>query len=187
MKRLIKANSKFNIFFLHGNCRSGLQEKQIFDKFNKRYNISFPNAPQEIKKDSYTWDNEELSISYLNDVINTNNVVLAGFSKGARTILRALYKYQMTKEIKGLILYAPGNLRDIDEWDLLNKNKNLPIVIIVGDKDDVSYEGSLKVYDTLKNNNYNVKLNILKDVSHAYPDNFEKYFNEALQYIENNI
>ena len=105
--------------------------------------IYFPDAPeQSFFENSYLWDDEDTAYNYIVDIIDeykkqsNKKIILAGFSKGARTALKIVYEKRYA--VDGVIAFAPAIINDIDSWKFLFNTIKIPVEIIVGINDELS-------------------------------------------------
>ena len=187
MPTILRDDSEYAILYLHGSHRAGEREKQIFLQMASiRENMYFPNGPERyFHKDEYIWNDEVTAYEYILDIIarhtGDKKVVLAGFSRGARAALKIVYERKFI--VSGVIAYAPANLNDINEWTFLYDTIKVPAAVMVGADDDLAYEKSLRLCDMMRKGNIPVRSTIIENTAHTYPENYERFFTEALNWI----
>jgi predicted esterase len=177
----------YKIYYLHGNTRNGAREHRVFsDMPSIRETIYFPDAPEQyFYENAYIWNDENAAYRYIMDIIARHTehkkIVLAGFSRGARTALKIVYERKYAAD--GVIAYAPANLNDIELWTFLYDTIKVPAEILVG-RDDSVYENTLRLYDMMRKGDIPVRLTAIENTGHAYPEDYERYFTEALERIK---
>lgn len=194
MPAILHEDSEYAIYYLHGNTRSGLLEHQVFaDMRSITDTMYFPDAPeQNFLKYSYLWDDEDTAYQYVTGIIgehkkrSNKKIILAGFSRGARTALKIVYEKGYA--VDGIIAYAPAApVKDIESWDFLMNTIKVPAEIIVGEKDEVSLEDCEKLAALLAKGNIPVRLTLIEGGQHEYPCCFENYFTDALNRLKSVI
>jgi pimeloyl-ACP methyl ester carboxylesterase len=181
-------DSEYAVFFLHGNTRNGALERRVFANMaSLKDTMYFPDAPeQDFLENSYMWDDEDTAYDYITDVIEKHKrtfnrkIILAGFSRGARTALKLVYERKYA--VEGVIAYAPAApVRDIESWDFLFDTIKVPAEILVGEKDELSNEDCGKLYALFGKGNIPARLTVIQNGGHDYPVDFEGCFADALQ------
>jgi predicted esterase len=187
--KLIKANSINNtdkqplLIALHGNQENITITKNYWmPAINRQFLLALPQSSQVEFSDAYSWDDigkgtSELKEHY-NKILSTNNIdkdniLIGGFSAGARIALNSILKSYI--KVKGCIFVAPW-LPEIDEWEQLfssSELKNIKFHVICGNKDDDCLDCTLSFVDILKNNNIPHSFTLVKNLNHDYPESFQ--------------
>ncbi len=182
---------------LANNYRNGLVNSDWMDLFNQTILIC-PDGGNDANSDFNvpTGDEDFISdcIAYAkeNYNIDSNAVVLQGFSLGGRAALK--YGLKHTDKFKGLILNTPAiqgindvmnTMTDSNSVDIEYSNASqLPMFINVGEE-DVLYEYTLNaVYPLLKKQDAILKYNIVPGLEHNIPSN--TIITEAIDFLELN-
>lgn len=176
---------------LHGNQENISVVKDYWIScLNRQFLLALPQSSQVEFSDAYSWEDIEKGASELKEhygkILATNNVdkdniIVGGFSAGARVVLYSILKNYV--EVKGCVFIAPW-LPEIDEWDqILNtlKLKGIKFYIICGDKDDDCLDCTLNLAEKLKEKNISHTFTIVKDLDHDYPEDFS---NDLLNIID---
>jgi len=161
----------------------------------KNYLLALPQSSQIQFSEGYEWKDIEKGSRELKEHyerilekhnIDSDNIIIGGFSAGARVALYSILKDII--QVKGFILAAPW-LPEIDEWaPLLNKirEKGIKGYVVCGDKDDDCYECTRRFTDLLNSKKISHKLRIFKGLDHEYPDNFDEILQKAIVFISKN-
>jgi pimeloyl-ACP methyl ester carboxylesterase len=185
------ADSEYAIYFLHGNTRNGALERRVFTNMaSLEDTMYFPDAPeQDFLENSYMWDDEDAAYDYIMDLIEKHKrtfnrkIILAGFSRGARTALKLVYERKYA--VEGIIAYAPAApVRDIESWDFLLDTIKVPAEILVGEKDELSNEDCRKLYALFGKGNIPARLTVIQNGGHDYQGDFEGCFADALKRLK---
>jgi predicted esterase len=154
--------------------------------------IALPQSSQIQFSDSYDWEDvdkgsDELQAHYDRMLDNQSagpvNVIVGGFSAGAKVALNALLSGQISA--KGFILVAPW-LPEIEEWGYLLDTlaeRDIKGYVICGNADEDSYESTIQLVTLLDEKNVDHVFIEVDGLDHDYPDNFEQLLNEATEYI----
>lgn len=174
------AGKKPLIIMLHGNGQNAAIAGEDWSAATEAgYDIAFVQSSQISSDDSYVWNDivkgaEDLKTAYerLRDQgeFGGREVIMAGFSAGARLALHALLNDLV--DAKGAILVGPW-LPEIEEWmprilDLRGKG----VYILIGEKDIECLPGAKKLADTLDREQQVNLLHIAKGLGHDYPEDF---------------
>jgi len=181
------------IIALHGDqLNIEITEDYWSSCIHKNYLLALPQSSQIQFSDAYEWKDiekgsRELKEHYNNILekynINSDNIIVGGFSAGGRVALYSILKSMI--QVKGFILIAPW-LPEIDEWTyLLDKIKENDIkgYVVCGDRDDDCYECTRRFTDLLDSKKIPYELNIFKGLDHDYPDNYAKILINAIEFI----
>ncbi len=144
----------------------------------------------------YIWDDQstalqevETNFNELNTryIINPKQVIIAGFSMGGETALRAILTGVIPAT--GFILLGPGGPTTDDPaaWLPLlkaNKDKNLRGYIFFGEADQaIPHLAISTLVDLLNDNNIACKLETIPNLSHQYPPDFGPALERALNFV----
>ena len=181
------------MLILHGNGQSALIAKENWNSSaNKDYLLALPQSSQPQFSNSYNWTDyqkgvEEVKVHYAQLLreyhIDRSKVIIGGFSAGTRASLYTVLTGAV--EARGLILNGCW-LPELKEWEPMFgilKEKGIKVYIICGDKDEISLESTLQLAELLKEKGIEYILHIVDGMGHSYPDNFERYLEEAISFI----
>ena len=181
------------MLILHGNGQSALIAEENWNtSANKDFLLALPQSSQPQFSDSYIWTDyvkgaEEVKAHYTQlrgeYLIDRSKVIIGGFSAGTRASLYAVLTGAI--EVRGLILNGCW-LPELKEWEPMFatlKEKGIKFYIICGDKDEISLDSTLQLTELLKENGIEYILHIIDGMGHAYPENFERYIEEAINFI----
>lgn len=199
--KIIKPNIKTNnekqplLIALHGNEENILLTEDYWSScVDNNYVLALPQSSEIGFSNGYYWNNvekgsNELKEEYDNVLqgnnINLENIIIGGFSAGARVALYAMLNDIIN--VKGFIFVGPW-LPEINEWEhLLDKlkSKGIKAYIICGDKDEDCLEGTERFVKMLNERNIPNLFKVIKDLEHDYPDNFDEFLSEGIEFISN--
>jgi dienelactone hydrolase len=148
---------------------------------------------------NFIWDDQEKALRELGEhyaalvsghAVDPKRVVLAGFSMGGETALRA--SLIGTIPVKGFVLLGPGgpsiNDSPADVWAPLiekAKDRGLRGYVMFGEADDsIPHDGIRRIVEMLNEGGIPTKLEIIPGIAHVYPADFAPYARRALKFIE---
>jgi predicted esterase len=179
---------------LHGNGDSvAIIEDYWLPCMRQGYSLAFPQSSQITFWGGYTWADldkgrRELSQhlgSIQSDIpVEPMDMVVAGFSGGARLALLAVMKGDIAPG--GLILVAPW-LPEIDRWGeeiITIGEKGIKLWIFCGDQDRDCLDGARKLGSILKKAGAQVHLDIIQNLDHDFPEDFEARLSKALKELQ---
>jgi predicted esterase len=179
---------------LHGNGDSvAIIEDYWLPCMRQGYSLAFPQSSQITFWGGYTWADLDKGRSELyhhlgsiqSDIpVEPKNMIVAGFSGGARLALLAVMKEDVTPG--GLILVAPW-LPELDRWEKEIKSigeKKIRFWILCGDQDRDCLDGARKLGYILKKAGAQVHLDIIQDLDHDFPEDFEARLSKALKELQ---
>jgi len=174
---------------LHGNGDSAaLIEDYWLPCMRQGYSLAFPQSSQITFWEGYTWadlDKGRSELSVQNGIaVEPADMVVAGFSGGARLALLATMKGDVTPG--GLILVAPW-LPELDKWGEEIRyigEKKIGFWILCGDQDRDCLEGSKRLSSILEKVGAQVQLDIVQDLDHDFPVDFEARLSKALEELQ---
>lgn len=179
---------------LHGNQENISRTKENWSGVTRKgFLLGMPQSSQIEFSDGYSWDDLEQGThelkSHYNQLRNQGNaneeqVIIGGFSAGARVALHTILEENLP--IRGFIFVAPW-LPDVD--DLQDK---LPLLaeqgikgyIICGDHDQDCLEETNRFVELLKEKDIPHTYKLVEGLDHDYPDGFDEFLSEAIQYLE---
>lgn len=178
---------------LHGNEENILITEDYWEPCTiNGYVLALPQSSQIGFSEAYFWNDVEKASEELSDhynkifstcCIDSDNVVIGGFSAGARAALHAILNDRI--KVKGFIFVGPW-LPEIDEWEhLLDKLKTMgtKAYVICGERDSDCLEDTEKFVDMLEKRNVPNIFKVISELGHDYPDNFDEILKDALEFI----
>lgn len=178
---------------LHGNGENSTLIKDYWSLCEKYdYILALPQSSKIGFPDAYFWDDFEKGSNEVKEhyekliednSIDANNVIIGGFSAGARTAFYSMLKDYVN--VKGFI-FTGAWLPEIDEWEYLMdnlKSKDIKGYIICGDKDEDCFKGTKKLVNMLNERNISIVYKVVNNLKHDYPRNFDAYLKEAIEFI----
>jgi predicted esterase len=179
---------------LHGNQESSaVTEKYWSSCLSHNFLLALPRSSQIEFSGGYSWGDvkkgsDELRNHYEMILgthgVDTNNVIVGGFSAGARVALYAILNDAVN--VKGFVFVGPW-VPEIEEWEpLLNKLKVKGIkgYVICGDRDDDCLECTKKFVELLNKHGVPNTFKIVSGLSHDYPDNFQDELHGIISALE---
>lgn len=181
------------IIALHGNEENISIAKEYWSSYEKsNYILALLQSSQIGFSNAYYWNDFEKGSNEVKEHyekllednnIDSNNIIIGGFSAGTRTALYSILNKSVN--VKGFIFTGPW-LPEIDEWEYLLdnlKSKDIKGYIICGDKDEDCFECTKKFVDMLNERNIANVYKVVKDLKHDYPNNFDGYLKDAIEFI----
>src|SRR6056297_3317727 len=188
-----KDNKKPLFITLHGNQENiKIVEDYWKAVLNQDIILALSQSSQIEFHEAYVWDDVEVGVRELkhhfNNIISNynvdlDNIILGGFSAGARVILEAVNK-DIIKP-KGIVLMAPW-LPDIKQnQKLFKKLKEIDtkVYIICGKEDKDCLEYCEILSDKLEQSNVDYKYELIEELDHDYPKDFSIKLKKAINYI----
>jgi len=135
--------------------------------------------------DGYVWEDYNGAASALQEFVGRfdndySKLILGGFSAGGQVALWSLLAMDIKPQ--QLILVAPW-LPNLKEWTKnidLSILKGIDITIICGDQDEDCFGCSKKLHKLLVAAGVDSKFQIVKDLQHAFPDDFSERIKSIL-------
>ncbi|MGH4123527.1 MAG: alpha/beta hydrolase [Clostridium sp.] len=199
--KIIKPNNIPNnekqplLIALHGNEENIIVTEDYWSScVDNNYILALPQSSEIGFSNGYYWNNLEKGCDELKEEydkvlqgynINLDNIIIGGFSAGARVALYAMLKDLINA--KGFIFVGPW-LPEINEWEhLLDKLKSKGVkgYIICGDKDEDCLDCTESFVRMLNERNIPNVFKVVKDLEHDYPDNFDGFLDEGIEFISN--
>lgn len=154
-----------------------------------------------MSSDSFVWDDQDVVLpeiaAHYADLtarynVDTSRVILAGFSMGGETALRA--SLTGTIPVEGFILLGPGgptiNDAEPELWlPLIEQAKeagrSLRGYVFVGELDNtIPHDGIRKIVELLTDNGIPTEFESIPDYAHEYPTDFAPHIARAIAFIE---
>jgi predicted esterase len=172
---------------LHGRNGSKDHNLEYWDVARRRgWLVLSPQSRQALFEGSYCWDDREQGLNdilfHVEEIMHTHNVdrqrvVIGGFSQGSGMgIYTALHS---TVDARGFI--------GIGTWwqdpaDLAMERKGLRGYFVTGEKDH-TLDRAREIQNVLKQNNVPFTEEVHPDLGHAFPADFERAFDQAIEFI----
>ena len=159
--------------------------------------LAVPQSSQGVAMDSYVWNDQEIALREVAEHYATvtaehgvasGRVVLAGFSMGGETALRAALLG--TIPAHGFILLGPGGptIDTPDAWLPLlaaAAGRGLRGYILLGENDvSIPHDAIRTLVDHLNAHGIPCELEIVPAIRHEYPQDFAPYLARALAFVE---
>ncbi len=175
---------------LHGNQENARIAEAYWSVCLKHgYSLALPQSDQIEFSDAYCWDDLAKSTDALQKNCESlflkypkanGNLILGGFSAGARTALNALLNGVV--KAKALILVGPW-LPEIDAWSSLLDGlieQAIKIYIYCGEEDEDALEGTLKLVAYLEEKQIPHTFEKIKGLDHDFPVDWHERFEKIL-------
>lgn len=188
------------VLTLHGNGANGLASLRGWEPLAELGWLQASlQSSQVIATESFVWDDQEKAISevaaHYADLLEKYNidksrVILAGFSMGGETALRAALLG--TVPVEGFILLGPGG-PGVDEpegWlplmeEARNAGRNLRGYVFLGEEDgSVDHDAIRKMVALLNENGIPCELEGVPGTAHEYPRDFAERIARAIAFVE---
>ncbi|QHE52854.1 alpha/beta hydrolase [Pontibacillus sp. HMF3514] len=180
---------------LHGNQENNRRTEENWHTAPSHgYVLAMPQSSQIEFSGGYSWDDiekgtQELEAHYeelkQHGSINEGQLILGGFSAGARVALHTILKGDLP--VKGFVFVGPW-LPDIDELaDNLEylAEQGIEGYVICGDQDQDCLEDTNRFVEILKEKNVQHTYKVIEGLDHDYPENFNTILENALEDVIN--
>jgi dienelactone hydrolase len=146
--------------------------------------------------DMYVWDDQDTALREVAQhyaalreeyAIDPERVVVAGFSMGGETALRAVLNG--TVPVRAFVLLGPGGptIGTPETWLPLIEQaaaRGVRGYVLLGERDDaVPHENIRALVELLNTNGVPCELEMIPNLGHAYPDDIAPYQGRALAFI----
>jgi predicted esterase len=182
------------MMILHGNGQNAsITLENWLPCVKEGYLLALAQSSQIEFSGAYVWNDYRKGCSELKEHydklvreynIDRSRVILGGFSAGTRTSLYAALSEAVN--VKGLILNGSW-LPELAEWEPMFhilKDRGTKLYILCGEKDQISLAGTEQLADILKKYGIEHILHYIEAAGHEYPEDFERYLAEAVQFID---
>ncbi len=181
------------VIALHGNTETA-EDALAQWKFlsEKGWLVALPQSSQAAMPNAYVWDNFSVATQEIKEhymtlkskySIDENRIILAGFSKGGALAATLCFKQVVPARrfvLMGPYLQNPAELKDsIKEFSLHNGRGYL----VVGEKDAECIEGTKTLFNMLKNNGIECRIDLVPDIAHEYPENFQGMMEKNIDFL----
>jgi predicted esterase len=116
--------------------------------------------------------------------VDAQRIVVSGFSMGGQ--IASLLAVQQPFAIKGLIgigTYLGDKQEEWAEQIATLAERGVRVYLLVGDKDDGCYPGTLRLAEMLRAANVPCELKVYPGMGHVYPPDFDEVLITALKFI----
>jgi hypothetical protein len=176
-----KTKNKF-LLVLHGNQQNNEISQSVWSDFkDKNYQVEYLQSREIDSYNLYRWSDDGDGPKQLFGALETiksfqyEKVILAGFSAGCQTILRAITEEGI--KCDQVILFSPWipiiESRGHEVIEALKKNK-IEVVIICGQLDEDCMPLCKQFEDKANELGFKYKSIYLKEMGHAYPKDLTK-------------
>ncbi len=173
---------------LHGNQQNNDISKMFWEGFNSpSFQVEYLQSSEIDSFQLYRWSDDGDGPLQLTNALSKveeksyNKTVLAGFSAGCNTILRAINSGNINCNM--VILFSPWIPvveSMCDEVITALKDKQIEVVVICGELDEDCMPQCRLFDERAKELGFEYKKNYIKDMSHEYPNNLVELVNEYL-------
>ncbi len=173
---------------LHGNQQNNDISKMFWSEFNSpNFQIEYLQSSEIDSFQFYRWSDDGDGPVQLSDALRKvegesyNKTVLAGFSAGCNTILKAIHLGNINCNM--VILFSPWMPvveSKCDEVIMSLKDKEIEVVIICGELDEDCMPQCRLFEERAMELGFEYKRNYMKDMSHEYPKNLVAMVGEYL-------
>jgi pimeloyl-ACP methyl ester carboxylesterase len=168
------------ILMLHGNMQNAaIAQEDWSAALEAGYEVAFVQSSQIAFYEAFVWDDIDTGVKDLKAAYGSlraqgelegREVVLAGFSAGARLALYALLNGLV--DVKGAILVGPW-LPEVEDWlPQVAALSGKGIFTLIGDQDTECLSGAKRLADALDCAQLPNLLHISKGIGHDYPEDF---------------
>jgi predicted esterase len=169
------------IIVLHGNMQNTAIAQEDWLGAEREYDLVFLQSTQLSFSDAYEWDDLDKSLADLGDYLeelrgkghlDRREVILAGFSAGARVALWAVFNGLIKPQ--AMVLVGPW-LPEISEWSdrVITLGGNLPVTCIVcGSRDEDCLPGARALHTALVDAHVPTVMEEVEGLDHDYPPGF---------------
>ena len=183
---------------LHGNGQNGQVALDAWRPATEQgWLVASIQSGQVTSYNQYIWDNQETALrdverqfAGLRDEhkVDTGRLIVAGFSYGGETALRASLTGLLP--VQGFVLLGPGGntFVNTEEWQPLIEqaaNKGLRGYVLLGEQDTPDLlEGARAAVTMLNEGGIPCELEIVPGIGHEYPQDFRPFISRALAFVE---
>ncbi|MFZ3578362.1 alpha/beta hydrolase [Virgibacillus sp. DJP39] len=183
-----RTSSDLVIVAIHGDQENIEITEEYWPSIGNK--LVLPQSSQIEFSNAYVWDDVDIGANELKVHVeqeghmksNQSSLIIGGFSAGCRVALKAI----LTKKVEavdGLIFMAPW-LPEIDEYEeLIHHLKGIKVYVLCGDQDNDSLDCTKRFVEILATNNIAYSFKVIKDLSHEYPDDFNLYIEQGIDFI----
>lgn len=172
---------------LHGRNGNKDQNIEYWDVARRRgWLVLLPQSRQALFEGAYCWDNREKGLNdvlfHVEEIMQTHKVdrqrvVIGGFSQGSGMgIYTSLHGKVAARGFIGIGTWWQ------DPADLAMERKGLRGYFVTGEKDH-TLDRAREIQTVLKENNIRFTEEVHPDLGHAFPSDFERAFDQAIDFI----
>jgi len=165
------------IVVLHGNQQNNMISRQFWSRLDIRgYQVEYLQSKEIDSFNLYRWNDDGDGPQQLAAALNRvhhlyRKRILAGFSAGCNTILRAVQSGQRTAD--RLLLFSPWMPVVKDAGDEIIETlriSGIKVVLICGAKDKESLEHCRVFEEKSRKQGFDFSLRVIENLGHAYPE-----------------
>ena len=154
------------IYFFHGRGAMLAEFSEDFQEIFEGRQVYYVQSEQVYSAGRYCWDNEELAILHIEDVLVQSNKLqklISGVSQGARILVNAFAQGKIKDD---MLLFIPAVS---EESVSMVRNANIKyegtLTIISGDR-DACFSASMELTEVLKGKGYNARFYAINGMGH---------------------
>ncbi len=181
------------VIALHGNTET-VDDSMDKWKFmaEKGWIVALPQSSQISMPNAYVWNDftvakEEIKSHYKTlkgkYPIDEDKVLIAGFSKGGA--LAATLCFEQVIPCRRFVLMGPylQNPSELEEKIVRFSSGEGKGYLIVGENDVDCINGTRDLFNLLKRNNIQCRIDIVPNLAHEYPSDFQEMFEENMEFL----
>lgn len=148
-----------------------------------------PQSRQALYKGGYCWDNDEKGLEdilfHFEEIIKAydidhQRIVIAGFSQGSGMGIYAALSGKLNA--RGFIGVGTFMMEPASLLPLVSQTQNVRGYFVIGEKDN-TLDKTRAIQKILKENNIPFAEEVYPDLGHEFPSDFEKTFDQAIDFI----
>ena len=181
--------AKTGVYALHMRYSNAEIFSEIFlnRETQKQFAFGFAQSSQVISSHAFVWDDERQAKTDIETTLNMfqrnhsfENLIVTGGSQGGRYAIETALQHP---SVKGFIAVIPY-IQDLSAIkQLASQGTNGVKGVVIAGELEASYESTLKLVDVLKENDIPHHFISIKDMGHTIPEDFIRYFVDAIDYI----
>ena len=182
---------------MHGNGENGRTALEEWrSTVSEGWLLAVAQSSQVVAPNSYAWNDRELGLSELREhyaslreqqAIDEGRVVVAGFSMGAETAIRAAL--EQTIPARAFIAIGPSGptLAEVERWQPLiepGRERGLRGYVLLGENDhSIPQEEIRELVEQLNAGGVPCELEVYPNLAHQFPPDFEAILTRALAFV----
>ena len=190
-----EVNKKYPLFIaLHGGGGTieGFKDLWKSELMHKEFIVAYLQSSQLISMDGYTWDDMDIANSEILDaykkilneyLIDTNDVIIGGFSAGGRASLATITKSNIP--YSGFTVLSPPMPEGFSSENVKEfKRKNIRGTIISNSKDP-RYKEQRIMSELFKENGMQYQFIETPAIGHWFPENLDELIDQSIRFTRN--
>lgn len=160
-------------------------------KLSKEYIVAVPQSSQIVGYSNYCWNNLNIAYNEIKEAydeviwrysIDTNTIIVGGFSQGATLALDVILNMEYIPA-KGFIALNPDKPKNFSNESIINSSKRgVKGVILTGDMDG-DYEEQKEIVRIFNDLDYKCRFVVKENFGHWFPKDLDERIDLALEYI----